>query len=48
MCQQLARSGMLLLRADTEPPGDFSTRCASLELCGEQVSDLVYVPVRRV
>jgi hypothetical protein len=48
MLQQSTRRGVLLVRAGTEPPGGCRTRSASLELCREQVSDIVEVQICRV
>jgi hypothetical protein len=46
--QQSTRRGVLLVRAGTEPPGGYRTRCASLELRREQVPDIVQIQVCRV
>jgi hypothetical protein len=47
MCQQSTGSGMMLVRAGKEAPGRCRARRASLELCGEQVSDLIHAEIVR-
>ena len=46
MREQSTRSEMLQVGADTEPPGSGGGRRTSLQLCGEEVSDLIHVEVR--
>jgi hypothetical protein len=45
MPQQSTRRGVLLVRAGTELPGGCRSRCAALELCDEQESDIVKIQV---
>lgn len=42
MREQSMRRGMLLMRAETEPPGSGSARRASLKLFGERGLDLIH------